>query len=148
LILKNAYYNKATGAYADEWAINLIKQQVINKDWQRFDFMLLPTTPTIYRLDEIRDGYELDLGPNPTDEQLAEKAAANTQLNSNLGTYTNFANLLETTAVALPTGFRSMNNGTDILPFGVTLFADTLNDCELLDLAERYEADLASTSSA
>jgi Asp-tRNA(Asn)/Glu-tRNA(Gln) amidotransferase A subunit family amidase len=148
LILKNAYYNKATGAYADEWAINLIKQQVINKDWERFDFMLLPTTPTIYRLDEIRDGYELDLGPNPTDEQLAEKAAANTQLNSNLGTYTNFANLLETTAVALPTGFRTMNNGTDILPFGVTLFADTLNDCELLDLAERYEANLASTSFA
>ena len=61
LILKNAYYNKATGAYADEWAINLIKQQVINKDWGRFDFMLLPTTPTIYRLDEVRNGYELIL---------------------------------------------------------------------------------------
>ncbi|MGH9951526.1 MAG: amidase family protein [Nitrososphaeraceae archaeon] len=145
LILKNAYYNKAAGAYADEWAINLIKQQVINKDWERFDFMLLPTTPTIYRLDEVRDGYELDFGPNPTDEQLAEKAAANTQLNSNLGTYTNFANLLETTAVALPAGFRTMGNGTDIMPFGVTLFADTLNDCELLDLAERYEAELART---
>lgn len=143
LILKNAFYNKATRAYADEWAINLIKQQVILKDWERFDFMLLPTTPTIYRLDEVRDGYELDLGQNPTDEQLAEKAAANTQLNSNLGTYTNFANLLQTTAVALPAGFRTMNNGTDILPFGVTLFADTLNDCELLDLAERYEAELA-----
>ena len=143
LILKNAYYNKATGAYADEWAINLIKQQVINKDWERFDFMLLPTTPTIYRLDEVREGYELDLGPNPTDEQLTEKAAANTQLNSNLGTYTNFANLLETTAVALPAGFRTMGNGTDVLPFGVTLFADTLNDCKLLDLAERYETELA-----
>ena len=145
LILKNAYYNKATGAYADEWAINLIKQQVINKDWERFDFMLLPTTPTIYRLDEVRDGYELDFGPNPTDEQLAKKAAANTQLNSNLGTYTNFANLLETTGIALPAGFRTMGNGTDIMPFGVTLFADTLNDCELLDLAERYEAELART---
>ena len=143
LILKDAYYNKATRAYADEWAINLIKQQVINTDWERFDFMLLPTTPTIYRLDEVRDGYELDFGPNPTDEQLKEKAAANTQLNSNLGTYTNFANLLETTAIALPAGFRTMNNGTDVLPFGVTLFADTLNDCELLDLAERYEAALA-----
>lgn len=143
LILKNAYYNKATGAYSDEWAINLIKQQVINKDWERFEFMLLPTTPTIYRLDEVRNGYELDLGPNPTDEQLAEKAAANTQLNTNLGTYTNFANLLQTTAIALPAGFRTMNNGTDVLPFGVTLFADTLNDCELLDLAERYEAELA-----
>jgi allophanate hydrolase len=147
LILKNAYYNKATRAYADEWAINLIKQQVIRKDWQKFDFMLLPTTPTIYRLDEVRAGYDVDLGPNPTDEQLTKKAAANTQLNSNLGTYTNFANLLETTAVALPSGFRTMNNGTAVLPFGVTLFADTLNDCELLDLAERYETVLAREQS-
>ncbi len=148
LILKNAFYNKATRAYADEWSINLINQQVINKDWKRFDFMLLPTTPTIYRLDEVRKGYELDLGPNPTDKQLAEKAAANTQLNSNLGTYTNFANLLETTAVALPAGFRTMNNGTDVLPFGVQLFADTLKDCELLDLAERYESEMAREQSA
>ncbi len=132
LILKNAFYNKATRAYADEWAINLIKQQVINKDWERFNFMLLPTTPTIYRLDEVRKGYEIDLGPNPTDEQLTTKAAANTKLNSNLGTYTNFANLLETTAIALPAGFRTMNNGTDVLPFGVTLFSDTLNDCQLI----------------
>jgi allophanate hydrolase len=143
IILKNAYYNKATRAYADEWAINLIKQQVIRNDWQKFDFMLLPTTPTIYRLDEVRAGYDVDLGPNPTDEQLTKKAAANTQLNSNLGTYTNFANLLETTAISLPAGFRTINNATDVLPFGVTLFADTLNDCELLDLAERYETELA-----
>jgi allophanate hydrolase len=148
LILKNAFYNKATRAYADEWAINLIKQQVINKDWERFNFMLLPTTPTIYRLDEVRKGYELDLGPNPTDEQLITKAAANTKLNSNLGTYTNFANLLETAAVALPAGFREMNNGTDVLPFGVTLFANTLNDCEVLDLAERYEVELEREQSA
>lgn len=142
LILKNAYYNKATRAYADEWQINLIKQQVISKDWKRFDFMLLPTTPTIYRMDEVRAGYEQDLGPNPTDTQLAVKATANTQLNSNLGTYTNFANLLQTTAVALPAGFRSLNNGTDVMPFGVTLFADTLQDCRLLNLAERYEEEL------
>jgi len=148
LILKNAFYNKATRAYADEWAINLIKQQVINKDWERFNFMLLPTTPTIYRLDEVRKGYEVDLGSNPTDEQLATKAAANTKLNSNLGTYTNFANLLETTAVALPAGFRTMNNATDVLPFGVTLFSDTLNDCQLLDLAERYEVELTREQSA
>jgi len=147
LILKNAFYNKATRAYADEWAINLIKQQVINKDWERFNFMLLPTTPTIYRLDEVRKGYDLDFGTNPTDEQLTTKAAANTKLNSNLGTYTNFANLLETSAVALPAGYRTMNNGTDVLPFGVTLFADTLNDCQLLDLAERYETELAREQS-
>jgi allophanate hydrolase len=109
--------------------------------------MLLPTTPTIYRLDEVRKGYEIDLGPNPTDEQLAKKADANTKLNSNLGTYTNFANLLETTAIALPAAFRAMNNGTDVLPFGVTLFADTLNDCQVLDLADRYETELAREQS-
>jgi Asp-tRNA(Asn)/Glu-tRNA(Gln) amidotransferase A subunit family amidase len=141
LILKNSFFNKATRAYADEWQINLIKQQVISKDWKRFDFMLLPTTPTIYRLDEVRAGYDQDLGPNPTDAQLAAKAAANTRLNTNLGTYTNFANLLQTTAVALPAGFRSINGETDVLPFGVTLFANTLQDCKLFEIAERYEAE-------
>ena len=146
LIFKNAFYNKATRAYADEWQINLIKQQVISKDWKRFDFMLLPTTPTIYTLDEIRAGYDQDLGSNATDAQLTEKAAANTQLNTNLGTYTNFANLLQTTAVALPAGFRTINDA-DILPFGVQLFADTLKDCEVLALGERYEAELAREQS-
>lgn len=105
-----------------------------------------PLTPTIYTLEEIRAGYDQDLGPNPTDAQLIEKAAANTQLNTNLGTYTNFANLLQTTAVALPAGFRTIND-EDILPFGVQLFADTLNDCEVLALAERYEAEPAREQS-
>ena len=146
LIFKNAFYNKATRAYADEWQINLIKQQVTSKDWKRFDFMLLPTTPTIYTLDEVRAGYDQDLSANATDAQLTEKAAANTQLNTNLGTYTNFANLLQTTAVALPAGFRTINDG-DVLPFGVQLFADTLKDCELLALAELYEAELAREQS-
>jgi allophanate hydrolase len=146
IIIKNAFFNKATRAYADEWQINLIKQQVISKDWERFDFMLLPTTPTIYRLDEVRAGYDQDLSTNATDEQLTEKAAANTQLNSNLGTYTNFANPLQTAAVALPAGFRSINDG-DVLPFGVQLFADRLKDCEVLALAERYEAELARKQS-
>jgi hypothetical protein len=49
------------------------------------------------------------------------------------------------TAVALPAGFRIINDG-DVLPFGVTLFANTLQDCELLALAERYEAELARKS--
>lgn len=141
LIIRNSFYNKATRAYADEWAINLIKQQVIRNDWQRFDFMLLPTTPTIYKLSEVRAGYEADIGPNPTDAQLAAKASANTQLNTNLGTYTNFANLLQTSGIAVPAGFREINDG-DVLPFGVTLFANTLQDCQLLDLAEEYERRL------
>ena len=143
LILKNAYYNKATGAYADEWAINLIKQQVINKDWERFDFMLLPTTPTIYRLDEVRDGYELDLGPNPTDEQLAEKACRKHSTEFKSRNIHEFCQLIGDDSSRSTCWICTLGNGTDVLPFGVTLFADTLNDCKLLDLAERYEADLA-----
>ena len=73
--------------------------------------MLLPTTPTIYTLDEARAGYDQDLGANASDAQLTEKFAASTQLNTNLGTYSNFANLLQTTAVALPAGFRTINDG-------------------------------------
>ncbi|MDQ3853902.1 MAG: hypothetical protein M3299_13835 [Thermoproteota archaeon] len=49
--------------------------------------------------------------------------------------------MLQTTTVAIPAGFRSINDG-DILPFRVQLFADTLNDCEVLALAELYEAEL------
>ncbi len=146
ITLKDSFYNKATRAYADEWQINLIKQQQIRKDWQQFDFALLPTAPTIYRLDEMRAGYEQDLGPNPTDEQLAEKAAANLRGNLNLGTYVSFANILQTSAVALPAGFRSIND-RDILPFGVALYADTLKDCEVLAVAELYEAELAREQS-
>jgi allophanate hydrolase len=62
------------------------------------DVLLLPTTGTIY-----------------THEQLAKDPV---QLNTNLGYYTNFVNLLDMAALAIPAGFRS--NG---LPFGVTLMA-------------------------
>ena len=53
------------------------------------------------------------------------------------------ANLLQTRAVALPAGFITINDA-DILPFGVQLLADTLKDCEVLALGERYEAELAN----
>ncbi len=58
--------------------------------------MLLPTAGTIYTVDQM----------------LAEPVA----LNSNLGRYTNFVNLLDLCGIAIPAGARS-----DGLPFGVTL---------------------------
>jgi allophanate hydrolase len=82
--------------------------------WEMADVLLLPTTPTIYRLCEV----------------LAEPMA----LNANLGLYTNFVNLLDMSAVALPAGFRE--NGTG---FGVTLIGPAFGDAALLDLARRYE---------
>jgi allophanate hydrolase len=56
------------------------------------------------------------------------------RLNSNLGYYTNFVNLLDLAAVAVPAGFRA-----DGLPFGVTLVGQAGTDDELLGLADRVQ---------
>jgi len=82
--------------------------------WDAADVLLLPTAPTIYRLREL----------------MAEPFA----LNANLGLYTNFVNLLDMSAIAVPAGFRANDTG-----FGVTLIGPAFADAALLDLARRYE---------
>ena len=82
--------------------------------WGAVDVMLLPTTGAAYRIREV----------------LAEPLA----LNANLGRYTNFVNLLDMSAIALPAGFRDNATG-----FGVTLIGPAWADRNLLDLARRYE---------
>jgi allophanate hydrolase len=77
------------------------------------DFLLLPTTGTIYRLDEI--------------------AAEPLQRNADLGHYTTFANLLDLAAIAVPAGFRG-----DGLPVGVSLIAPAFSDLALAAHAERF----------
>ncbi len=72
-------------------------------EWEKADFLLLPTSPTIYKVEELRG--------DPI------------QLNARLGIYTNFANFLGCSAIAIPAGFRS-----DGLPFGVTLVAPPFHD--------------------
>jgi allophanate hydrolase len=79
-------------------------------EWARMDVMLLPTTGTTYTIEEVR----------------AQPIA----LNTNLGYYTNFVNLLDLAAVAIPAGFRA--NG---LPFGVTLIGPAFTDAALHHLA-------------
>lgn len=56
------------------------------------------------------------------------------RVNSALGIYTNFMNLLDYAAVAVPAGCRG-----DGLPFGVTLFAPSHQDVPLLRLASRWQ---------
>jgi allophanate hydrolase len=89
--------------------------------WEQMDVMLLPTAGTIYRIDEV------------------EKDPIT--LNTNLGYYTNFVNLLDLCAVAVPAGFRS--NG---LPFGVSLIAPMGLDGDLLQLGARLHATLGKGS--
>lgn len=78
--------------------------------WQTIDALLVPTTPTIYRHEEI--------------------AREPVLLNSRLGTYTNFVNLLDLCALAIPAGFRA-----DGLPLGVTLVAPAFHDRILAQFA-------------
>jgi Asp-tRNA(Asn)/Glu-tRNA(Gln) amidotransferase A subunit family amidase len=78
------------------------------------DLLLLPTAGTIY--------------------EIAEVAAEPLQLNRNLGLYTNFANLLDLAAVAMPGGF-----GKAGLPFGFSLIAPAFSDRALLDLGTRCQ---------
>jgi allophanate hydrolase len=93
-------------------------QRIADAMWQRFDLLALPTTPTIYRLAEMR--------------------AAPIALNSNLGLYTNFVNLLDMAALALPAGWR--DNGTG---FGITLIGPAWTDLGLLAAGEAYQAAAA-----
>ena len=64
---------------------------------------------------------------------LAELAADPLGPNSRLGTYTNFVNLLDLAAIAVPGPFRA-----DGLPAGVTLIAPAGTDHVLAGLAERF----------
>ncbi len=78
--------------------------------WLDVDALLLPVTPG-----------------HPTH---AEVDADPFGVNARLGTYTNFVNLLDLSAVAVPAGSRD-----DGLPFGVQLIAPAFADGPLLDLA-------------
>jgi len=81
--------------------------------WPELDVIVTPTAGTVYRIDEVE--------------------ADPVQLNSNLGYYTNFVNLLDLSAVASPAGFTP--NG---LPFGITFIAPAFSDITLLALADRF----------
>jgi allophanate hydrolase len=88
-------------------------RRVAAKQWATMDLLVLPTTGTIYTHDQI--------------------AADPVKLNTNLGYYTNFVNLMDLAAVAAPAGFRSNS-----LPFGISFIGPTFSDEALLALAHRY----------
>lgn len=85
--------------------------------------------------DAILANLECVLTPTyPRPVTLAELAAEPVKRNSDLGYYTNFMNLLDYAAVAVPAG--GMENG---LPSGVTLFGRAFTDQYLLSLADAFQ---------
>ena len=86
--------------------------------WDEFDVLMVPTAADL-----------------PT---YASVCAAPIARNSELGRYTNFVNLLELAAVAVPFGFTD-----DALPFGVTFIAPGGSDWALIELAARWQRSRA-----
>lgn len=90
--------------------------------WRQIDVLLVPTAPTIYRIDEM----------------LSEPI----ELNRRLGYYTNFVNLLDYAAISVPSSMRA-----DGLPFGVTLIGQAGSDWQLAELGYRYQQYRETTAS-
>jgi allophanate hydrolase len=105
------------------WERLALLAQQIAPVWRRIDLLLVPTTGTIYRIAEVE----------------ADALA----LNTTLGHYTNFANLLDLAAIAVPNGFQS--NG---LPAGVTMLAPAFHDPLLAAVGAAFQRDSGLTLGA
>lgn len=113
-IIAKARCQTAVDAFRGEYRLRELRR-VTETEWARMDVLVLPTTGTIYTQDQV--------------------AADPVVLNSNLGYYTNFVNLLDLAAVAVPAGFRS--NG---LPFGISMIGPAFSDEALLAVADQYHS--------
>jgi len=111
-IILGATKYSAADAYRSAYVLETLKQRAAEQ-WAQMDVLVLPTSGTIYRREAV----------------IADPI----RLNSNLGFYTNFVNLMDLAAIAVPAGFRR-----DGLPFGVSLIGPAFSDEALMHLAGRY----------
>ena len=88
-------------------------RRVRDHTFGEIDMLALPTVPTVYTVAQV----------------LADPIG----LNSRLGTYTNFVNLLDLCALAVPASMQAT-------PFGITLLAQAGNDATLASLGRVFHA--------
>ena len=91
--------------------------------WDAVDLLLLPTTGTAYSVQQIAD----------------EPVLRNTEL----GHYTNFTNLLDLAAIAVPSGFTRGG-----FPIGITLVGPAWHDLRLAAIADRMHRASGATLGA
>ncbi len=121
-IIAGGEHAKASDYFKAEYRLRALKT-LADQAMEGVDFVLTPTAGTIYTIDEVMN--------DPI------------QLNSNLGYYTNFMNLLDFSACAVPAGF--LDSG---LPWGVTLFAHPGEEYRLLAVADRLHRSVAAPMGA
>ncbi|HYQ30168.1 MAG TPA: allophanate hydrolase [Polyangiaceae bacterium] len=88
--------------------------------WPSMDLFIVPTTPFFPKVSEVNGD---PIG-----------------LNSRLGALMNFANLLDLSALAVPSDLRA-----DGLPFGITLFGKRDADAYLAAIGQAFQRDVAGT---
>ncbi|MDA9498469.1 allophanate hydrolase [Bradyrhizobium sp. CCBAU 11357] len=98
-------------------------RKIAERTFANIDALVLPTAPTAYTTAQVL--------ANPI------------ELNSRLGTYTNFVNLLDLCGLAVPASMRS-----DGIPFGITLLAPAGRDALLASIGRVFHADTKLTVGA
>lgn len=121
-IIGNSKRWSAADAYDYQYRLRALKR-LTDAIVASVDFIVTPTIGTAYTIEQVES--------DPI------------RLNSDFGYYTNFMNLLDYAATAVPSGFVS--NG---FPFGVTIFADAHNDVPLLHMAARLQRASVQTVGA
>jgi allophanate hydrolase len=112
----------AADAFAALYRLQALRR-IAERAFAGIDALVLPTTPTVY--------------------STAQVLANPIELNSRLGTYTNFVNLLDLCGLALPASIRP-----DGVPFGITLLAPAGQDAQLASIGRVFQADTRLTLGA
>jgi allophanate hydrolase len=110
-VIGNAATYSATDTFIGLHRLATLRQHAA-AEFAKIDVLAVPTAPTIYT--------------------IAAVEASPLKLNATLGYYTNFVNLLDLAAIAVPAGLRS-----DGLPNGLTLIAPAHSEPLLCELGDR-----------
>ena len=110
-IISNAAKFSATDTFKAMYKLKALQRKTAAV-WGEIDALVTPTAGTIYTVTQVE--------------------ADPIQTNTNLGYYTNFMNLLDMSAIAVPTGFYANGIG-----FGITISAPAFSDDALLNLAKK-----------
>jgi len=113
-VIEKARGHNAVDTFNAMYRLEALRRQTAPL-WERIDVMLVPTSPTIYTIDAM----------------LSDPV----KKNSDFGIYTNFVNLLDLSAIALPASLRP-----DGLPAGITLIAPAWSERALCDVGGRWQA--------
>jgi len=112
-VLDVARQFSAADTFEAQYRLQALKRGA-EKIWEKYDVLCVPTAPRHPRIDEV----------------MADPIA----VNSEMGVYTNFVNLLGWSAIALPASVLP-----DGLPFGITLIAPAWREPDLVRWAAQLE---------